>query len=76
MDLPSTLAAVDRGIDLHGVCLYPIVNFPGWDDDRPCQNGLWGEPDDDGHRAIHEPMADALARQQERFEPTRLLPVG
>ncbi len=54
------------GVDVAGVCLYPIVDFPGWDNDRHCENGLWGYADDDGRRTVHEPLAAELRRQQER----------
>ena len=60
-------SARERGADLHGVCLYPIVNFPGWDDDRLCENGLWGYANDAGERALHEPLAAELRLQQRRF---------
>ena len=59
--------ARERGADLHGICLYPIVNFPGWDNDRHCENGLWDYAGDDGHRAICEPFAVELKAQQRRF---------
>ena len=29
---------------LHGICLYPILNHPGWVDDRHCHNALVGLP--------------------------------
>ncbi len=61
------VSARERGADLHGVCLYPIVNFPGWDDERHCQNGLWDYADDTGDRPIHEPLAAELRLQQRRF---------
>ncbi|KQV81889.1 glycosyltransferase family 4 protein [Rhizobium sp. Root1220] len=32
--------AMQIGVPLEGICLYPIVNHPGWDDNRHCQNGL------------------------------------
>ena len=57
----------ERGVDLLGVCLYPIVDFPGWDDDRHCRNGLWGYADDDGRRVADPAFADELWRQQRRF---------
>jgi len=60
--------AVDRGVRLEGVCLYPIVNHPGWDDDRHCHNGLWCYADDFGMRDVHEPLAEEIAAQRERFE--------
>ncbi|MFL6468899.1 MAG: beta-glucosidase, partial [Pyrinomonadaceae bacterium] len=28
--------AARRGVDINGICLYPIVNHPGWSDDRHC----------------------------------------
>lgn len=60
-------SARERSADLHGVCLYPIVNFPGWDDERHCENGLWDYADDAGRRPIHEPLAVELRLQQRRF---------
>ena len=41
------------GVPVHGICLYPILNYPGWDDDRHCQSGLWGYPGPTGDREIH-----------------------
>lgn len=57
-------AALRRGVDLQGICLYPIVNHPGWDDDRHCHNGLWDYADADGNREVFEPLAGELVRQQ------------
>src|SRR5205823_2687815 len=34
-------AATAEGGPFHGICLYPILNHPGWVDDRHCHNGLW-----------------------------------
>ena len=51
------------GIPVHGVCLYPILNHPGWVDDRYCCNGLFDYADENGHRVIHEPLAAAIRRQ-------------
>ncbi len=34
-------AAIAAGVPLEGVCLYPILDHPGWDDDRDCRNGLF-----------------------------------
>lgn len=49
--------AIARGVDLHGICLYPIVNHPGWEDERHCHNGLWNYCDDKGERCLYEPLA-------------------
>ena len=56
-------AAIRNGADLQGVCLYPIVNHPGWDDDRHCHNGLWDYADARGDRPVYEPLERELARQ-------------
>lgn len=46
-----------RGVPVHGICLYPIVNHPGWDDKRHCRNGLWDYPNESGEREIYRPLA-------------------
>jgi glycosyltransferase involved in cell wall biosynthesis len=33
-------AAQALGVPVQGVCLYPVLDHPGWDDERPCPNGL------------------------------------
>ena len=55
------------GVPVEGVCLYPIVDHPGWEDDRHCPNGLWGYPDAAGRRPIYEPLARELADQLARL---------
>ena len=61
----ETRAAIRAGVSLHGICLYPILNHPGWDDDRHCYNGLWDYPGPDGDREIYKPLANELQRQQQ-----------
>jgi Beta-galactosidase len=34
--------AILGGVPVHGICLYPILDHPGWDDDRHVQCGLYG----------------------------------
>jgi hypothetical protein len=58
-------AAIRRGADLQSICLYPVVNHPGWEDDRHCYNGLWDYADAGGNRPIDVPLARELERQQE-----------
>jgi hypothetical protein len=68
-------AAIGAGVDLQGICLYPILNHPGWDDDRHCFNGLWDYPGPSGARAIFKPLAEEMERQQirerESYDPCR-----
>lgn len=60
-------SAIETGVPVEGICLYPIVNFPGWDDGRHCHNGLWDYAETDGGREIYQPLAQELIRQRERF---------
>jgi hypothetical protein len=64
-------AALDANVELHGVTLYPILDHPGWVDDRHCPNGLWGYADDAGQRAIHAPLAAELQVQNRRLSAAR-----
>jgi hypothetical protein len=64
----ESLAAMDQGLPLHGICLYPILNHPGWVDDRHCHNGLWDYPDPNGNREICKPLAAEIRRWRPVFE--------
>jgi len=64
-------AAAAAGVELEGLCLYPIIDYPGWGDDRHCYSGLWGYADDKGRRAIYEPLAQELSHQQQLWETQR-----
>jgi len=60
--------AIAMGVDVQGICLYPILDHPGWDDERHCPNGLWGFSDDGGTRPVYEPL---LAEIQSATVPLR-----
>lgn len=64
----ETAAAIENGAQVEGICLYPIVNHPGWGDDRHCYNALWDYPDAQGNREIYAPLAAELRRWQRAFE--------
>jgi beta-glucosidase/6-phospho-beta-glucosidase/beta-galactosidase len=64
-------AAMSAGVRIEGVCLYPVTDYPGWDDDRHCPTGVLGYPDCDGKRAIHLPTAAELLAQRRRFDRLR-----
>jgi hypothetical protein len=59
----EVLTALAAGVRVEGLCLYPILNHPGWDDDRHCHNGMFDYADDTGHRDVFAPLADEVARQ-------------
>ncbi|MBW3623951.1 MAG: beta-glucosidase [Armatimonadetes bacterium] len=63
--------ALRAGVPIHGICLYPILNHLGWEDDRHCHNGLWDFADERGNREIYAPLAEELRRQQRLFEQFR-----
>ena len=63
----EVFAAIQAGVPVGGICLYPIVNHPGWDDERHCHNGLWDYADETGERVIYQPLADELQKQRSRF---------
>jgi len=48
--------AMLNGVPLEAICLYPILNHPGWLDDRHCHNGLWDYPDEEGNRKVYKPL--------------------
>jgi beta-glucosidase/6-phospho-beta-glucosidase/beta-galactosidase len=61
-------AAVEAGIRVEGVCLYPITDYPGWTNGRHCKVGLLGLLNNQGRRAVYRPLADELRRQQAIFD--------
>jgi beta-glucosidase/6-phospho-beta-glucosidase/beta-galactosidase len=63
----ETIAAIRAGVPVHGMCLYPILNHPGWTDGRHCYNALWDYPDDHGRRKIYAPLASGIRRWQKIF---------
>jgi hypothetical protein len=65
----ETAAAMDAGTPVEGICLYPILNHPGWIDDRHCHNGLWDYPNENGERPIYKPFAAELRRWRKVFDP-------
>jgi len=60
-------AAVEAGLPVEGICLYPITDYPGWTNGRHCKVGLLGLLDHQGRRAVYQPLADELSRQQAIF---------
>ena len=45
-----------RGVPVEGVCWYPFLDYPGWDDDRYCPAGVFGYADNEGTRAAFHPL--------------------
>jgi beta-glucosidase/6-phospho-beta-glucosidase/beta-galactosidase len=64
-------AALACGVALEGVCLYPILDYPGWDDGRQCETGLYCAADERGARQTCLPLAAELARQRRLLDLAR-----
>jgi hypothetical protein len=52
-----------QGVPVLGVCVYPITDYPGWEDGRLCETGLLSSANDVGLRAVNAEMADELRSQ-------------
>jgi glycosyltransferase involved in cell wall biosynthesis len=58
-------AAMELGVPVEGICLYPVLGHPGWDNERVCANGLLGVQDDS--LTTHGPLADEIHIQASHF---------
>jgi hypothetical protein len=65
------IRSMRRGCELHGITLYPVVNHPGWVDERHCHNGLWDYADDSGHREAEQELLAELHRWAPRLVAAR-----
>lgn len=65
----QAVAALEDGVPIEGMCLYPVLDYPGWDDGRHCQTGLLGYARDGagGFRPVCGPLLEELRAQQARF---------
>ncbi len=73
--MEESLAAVRRGIDLQGICLFPAVDMPDWHTGEWVHNGICDVVDDNGDlkRVPHQEFVDELRRwQKELNRVTRL----
>ncbi|MCC2644853.1 MAG: beta-glucosidase [Burkholderiales bacterium] len=57
-----------QGVAIEGVCLYPVTDYPGWDDERHCPTGLLGIADQYGERIPHTLLAEEIKQQKNMFE--------
>lgn len=61
-------SAMARGADFRGICLYPVTSYPGWDNSRRAEVGLFSPPLADGRRNLFQPLADEIERQRALFD--------
>jgi beta-glucosidase/6-phospho-beta-glucosidase/beta-galactosidase len=64
--MEESLAAVARGVDLHGVCLFPAVDMPNWHTGEWLHNGICDLVEEAGDlkRVPYEPYVRELRRWQ------------
>lgn len=66
----ESLAALDRGVDLHGICLFPAVDMPDWHSGEWLHNGIADVerlPSGALMRTLYLPYVEALHRWQRRL---------
>jgi len=68
--------AMLSGVPVAGICLYPVTDYPGWEDDRPCPTGLFGAPSAEGDRPLHAAYSAEVLRQMRRFAAYDAAPTG
>ena len=60
--------AMSRGVDVRGICWYPITAYPGWDNSRHAETGLFSSIVADGTRHVDERLLAEFEAQREQFE--------
>lgn len=55
------------GVPVEGICIYPVLEYPGWENGRSCAVGLLGVPGPDGVRPVSAPLAAEIAHQRRLF---------
>lgn len=57
-------AARRAGVPVQGVCLYPVMDYPGWHNDRACRCGLIRVCGDWRERTVDPELLEQLAEEQ------------
>ena len=63
--------AMSRGADIRGICWYPITAYPGWDNSRHAETGLFSTVVADGSRHVDERLLSEFQVQRELFDQMR-----
>lgn len=59
--------AIARGADIRGLCWYPITAYPGWDNSRHAEAGLFSTVTADGTRHVDDRLLAEINAQRDRF---------
>jgi hypothetical protein len=72
----EALAAVNRGVELHGICMFPAVDMPDWHTGKWLNNGIADlvlQPGGDLKRVPFAPYVEALHSRQRRLNRPEVL---
>jgi len=64
-------AARKAGVPVEGICIYPVLDYPGWENERVCEVGLFSGANELGRRKVCSGLARELKRQQVIFANAR-----
>jgi hypothetical protein len=63
----ETFCAMHAGARIEGICIYPITDYRGWENERICRVGLLSTADELSRRAVYAPLLRELQRQEYDF---------
>jgi beta-glucosidase/6-phospho-beta-glucosidase/beta-galactosidase len=69
-------AALQAGMPIEAMCVYPVMDYPGWDDGRHCPCGPIALSEDWQRRRVRAEITDQLIEEQARFAALRLFGGG
>jgi hypothetical protein len=59
--------AISRGVNMKGICWYPITAYPGWDNSRHAEAGLLSTITSEGTRNVDEWLFEEFQTQRMLF---------
>ncbi|HEX6126573.1 MAG TPA: family 1 glycosylhydrolase [Pyrinomonadaceae bacterium] len=73
--MEESLAAVNDGMDLHGICLFPLVDMPDWHNGKWLHNGICDLVEEDGDlkRVPDKAYIDTLRKWQKELNRVTVL---
>jgi len=78
MTMEESFKAINAGVDLHGVCLYPFVDLPDWWSQKWAKIGIYDVADKEAfERVPYDPYIEELRRWQKLLDqPENVEPDG
>jgi hypothetical protein len=63
--------AMDAGVDLHGICIYPILGMTDWHTGEYRQMGLWDQTGSQESRDVYPPLLATLHELNRKMQPVK-----